>query len=50
MDGVCSLDVTQLTSSTEPGVAAKRRRIETGWAALRDAIIVNGNKLQAVTW
>jgi hypothetical protein len=50
MDGVSSLDVTQLTCNTEPGVAAKRRRIETGWAALREAIVMNGNKLHAVTW
>lgn len=51
VEGVSSVEVTQLTcSAQQQGGAAKRRRVETGWAALSDVIAENINTLHAVTW
>ena len=53
--GVHAIDVTQASfageRSTQPaGPAAKKRRLESGWQALRQAIIQHGHRFTVIPW
>jgi len=50
LDGGSYIEVTQLSLSTQAGSAAKRRRLDTGWALLRSILDDNGNTLLALPW
>lgn len=50
MDSTSCVEVTQLSWSTQAGSAAKRRRVDTGWAVLRGILEDNGNTLLSLPW
>jgi len=50
MDSASSIEVTQLSWSTQAGNASKRRRVDTGWAVLRGFLEDNGNTLLSLPW
>ncbi|KAK6170767.1 hypothetical protein SNE40_019079 [Patella caerulea] len=46
-----NIDVTQLPSTNdESGLPAKKRRLESGWSALRDIIYKLSNTMQIIPW
>jgi len=50
MEKASVMDVTQFTLENQPGSAAKKRKIESGWAVITEAIVTYGSSHLGIPW